>query len=592
MKVLPSNNCKAGLFSGKVHAEAPGQDTAALERVIEQQKIWLMLMLSQASLAVKALREAGIPCLMLKGGAGLLAGWLKVERHPVTDIDILIAPERLEEAARILTAKGWSPAFRPYLPCDARRHSHPVSSPGGGLLVDIHWFSLRHARWPGVDDVLWQGAWRAKLFDGDVLIPSPEDFLVHTVAHGRRAGSPGSLWRKDLRTLLGHPGLSVDWDRVERTVQNYRVAPMVAAALEEVRAEAPDCVSEQICRRFRRLPAPLSDRFFLQLVRRFPEEVGFGHAVIVGLDFFRTRPCSFRELPRAFVKYLKDRWELSSPRQVPVRFVEVILWGLQVELGKFLKRLRGTIGFVRRNTPRQPRRPTRKSHPVHPVVRGARARILIGICSCVKNHGKRRAVRETWGRQIPHWDSLKKRTFGRAPAGATGATFFVGNGGAVREEGLIVVDEGDEYWDLMRKVHAFFKIALEDHDFDWLFKCDDDTYVAVERLRDLTEGAHEHAGNGVNKRGAASGGAGYLLSRRLVEALAYDFAPPHLRLDEDLVFSGKAAQLCGRPLETRRLGWNNKVIPRASNDQITAHYMTPNEMRTADSLFRRDFGIA
>ena len=310
--------------------------------LIEQQKIWLMLMLSQASLAVKALREAGIPCLMLKGGAGLLAGWLKVERRPVTDIDLLIPPGRLEEAARILTAKGWSPAFRPYLPCDARRHSHPVSSPEGGLLVDIHWFSLRHARWPGVDDVLWQGAWRAKLFDGDVLIPSPEDFLVHTVAHGRRAGSPGSLWREDVRTLLEHPSLSVDWDRVERTAQNYRVAPMVAAALEEVRAEAPDCVSEEICRRLRRLPAPLSDRFFLQLVRRFPEEIGFGHAVIVGLDFFRTRPCSFREPPWAFVKYLKDRWELSSPRQVPVRFVEVILWGLQVELGKFFKRLRGT----------------------------------------------------------------------------------------------------------------------------------------------------------------------------------------------------------------------------------------------------------
>ena len=301
LKVLPSNNCKAGLF--EFQAEVPGKDMTARERSLSNSKIWLMLMLTQASLAVKALREAGIPCLMLKGGAGLLAGWLKVERRPVTDIDLLIPPERLEEAARILTAKGWSPAFRPYLPCDARRHSHPVSSPEGGLLVDIHWFSLRHARWPGVDDVLWQGAWRAELPDGDVLIPSPEDFLVHTVAHGRRAGSPGSLWRKDVRTLLEHPNLCVDWHRVERTAQNYRIAPMVAAALEEVRAEAPNCVSDEICTRLRRIPAPLSDRLFLQLIRRFPEEIGFGHAVIVGLDFFRTRPCSFSEAPWAFVKY-------------------------------------------------------------------------------------------------------------------------------------------------------------------------------------------------------------------------------------------------------------------------------------------------
>ena len=324
------------------------QDLTARERVIEEQQIWLRLLFSQASLAVKALRESGIPCLMLKGGAGLLAGWLKAENRPIIDIDVLISPERLEEAARILTAKGWSPAFRPYLPCDARRHSHPFSSPEGGLLVDIHWFSLRHARWPGVDDVLWQGAWRAELRWGDVLIPSPEDFLVHTVAHGRRAGSPGSPWKKDVRALLEHPDVRVDWDRVERTARNYRVAPMVAAGLEEVRTEAPNRVSEEICERLRRLPVSRSDRFFLQLIRRFPEEVGLGHAVIVGLDFFRTRPCRFSELPWAFVNYLKDRWELSSPRQVPGRFLEVILWGLQVEMGRLSNRLRQTFCFERK----------------------------------------------------------------------------------------------------------------------------------------------------------------------------------------------------------------------------------------------------
>jgi Uncharacterised nucleotidyltransferase len=320
----------------------------ARENVIEEQQIWLRLLFSQASLAVKALREAGIPCLMLKGGAGLLAGWLKAESRPVIDIDVLISPERLEEAARVLAARGWSPAFRPYLPCDARRHSHPVSSPQGGFLVDIHWFALRHARWVGVDDMLWQAARRKQLCDGDVLIPSAEDFLVHTIAHGRRAGSPGSLWKRDVRALLEHPNVFVDWNRAERTAQNYRVAPMVAAGLEEVRAEAPDCVSQEICERLRRLPIRRSDRFFLQLIREIPEEVGLGHAVIVGLDFFRTRPCRLSELPWAFVNYLKDRWELTSPRQVPGRFVEVILWGLQVELGRLSNRLRQTFRLERK----------------------------------------------------------------------------------------------------------------------------------------------------------------------------------------------------------------------------------------------------
>ena len=120
---------------------------------------------------------------------------------------------------------------------------------------------------------------------------------------------------------------------------------MVAAGLQEVKEEAPDSVSDEICERLRRLPIRRIDRFFLRLIRRFPEEVGLGHAVIVGLDFFRARPCRLSELPWAFVNYLKDRWELRSPHVGPGRFVEVIIWGLQVELGRLSNRLREILGF-------------------------------------------------------------------------------------------------------------------------------------------------------------------------------------------------------------------------------------------------------
>ena len=38
------------------------------------------------------------------------------------------------------------------------------------------------------------------------------------------------------------------------------------------------------------------------------------------------------------MKPQKDRWELTSPRQIPHRFVEVILWRWQVELGRLSNR--------------------------------------------------------------------------------------------------------------------------------------------------------------------------------------------------------------------------------------------------------------
>ena len=353
-----------------------------------EHQIWLRLMFAQAALAVKTLREAGVSGLLLKGGAGLLAGWFQAERRPLIDIDLLILPDDLRKAVGVLEANGWSGTFQPYIPCDARRHSRPVSSPVGGILLDIHWFSLRHARWRGVDDVLWQGAGRAQLGDEEILLPSPEDFLVHTIAHGRRAGSPGSVWKQDVRNLLEHPELRLDWDRVAWTVQNYRVAPMVAAGLEEIREVAPHCLPDGICERLNALPTSRSDRVFLHLTHHFSEEIGFAHAAVVALDFTRTRPCPARELPAQFLRYLKDRWELESPWRVPGRFAEVLLWGLQLEVRRFWKHAREALdkGGSGRPSRRAKRRPRHA-----PTVRGAKARILIGICSCRKN-GERRVL--------------------------------------------------------------------------------------------------------------------------------------------------------------------------------------------------------
>ena len=143
--------------------------------------------------------------------------------------------------------------------------------------------------------------------------------------------------------LLEHPELRLDWDRVARTVQNYRVAPMVAAGLEEIREAAPHCVPDGICERLNALPTSRSDRVFLHLIHHFSEEIGFAHAAVVALDFTRTRPCRARELPAQFLRYLKDRWELESSWLVPKRFAEVLLWGLQLEVRRFWKHAREAL---------------------------------------------------------------------------------------------------------------------------------------------------------------------------------------------------------------------------------------------------------
>jgi hypothetical protein len=93
-------------------------------------------------------------------------------------------------------------------------------------------------------------------------------------------------------------------------------------------------------------------------------------------------------------------------------------------------------------------------------------KILIAICSSHVHAERRAAVRETW---------LSRLVCGME------AHFFVGNGPHVSEKNLVALPANDSYAALPSKVQVFFQYALERYDFDYLFKCDEDTYLFPER---------------------------------------------------------------------------------------------------------------
>ena len=193
-------------------------------------------------------------------------------------------------------------------------------------------------------------------------------------------------------------------------------------------------------------------------------------------------------------------------------------------------------------------------------------RILVGICSCRSNRGKREAVRETWlSRPVPGIE----------------CRFFVG-GGTIPPDGepdVVALAAADDYGHLPQKVRAFFAAALATSDFDWLFKCDDDTYLALDRLHRLIDGAHELVGNEfVESRGSPSGGAGYLLSRRVVRLLADDSGLSDTGAEDVIV--GKAAIGYGaRALGTANLCWDRSRRPRPGNGIVTSHWCQPEHLR-------------
>lgn len=97
-------------------------------------------------------------------------------------------------------------------------------------------------------------------------------------------------------------------------------------------------------------------------------------------------------------------------------------------------------------------------------------RLVIGALSCQPYANRRDACRRTWLSQPLPAD--------------VGYFFLIGRPGRPAEIAgdILYLDCPDTYNDLPRKTMAFIEFALAHWDVEYLFKCDDDTYVRMPRL--------------------------------------------------------------------------------------------------------------
>lgn len=193
--------------------------------------------------------------------------------------------------------------------------------------------------------------------------------------------------------------------------------------------------------------------------------------------------------------------------------------------------------------------------------------ILVGICSCHGYDERRNAVRDTW---------MSEKVDGITPL------FFIERGDC-DEPDTVCVEADDSYEALPEKVLSFFRWAIENHNFEWLFKCDDDTYLSLARLSSIIDPRYDLIGDpSVDRRGAPSGGAGYFLSRRAVLQLIEDKLPKTGA--EDLII-GHAIRSYGLPTLSRKvLSMDSRSRPTPDNEVVSAHWCPPNRLRRIHSV--------
>jgi hypothetical protein len=192
-------------------------------------------------------------------------------------------------------------------------------------------------------------------------------------------------------------------------------------------------------------------------------------------------------------------------------------------------------------------------------------RLVIAVVGCRAYLTRLATVRASWGARCPEDVDI---------------FYFVGRGEAAMPDWVTRVDAPDDYDALPIKVHAVHK-WLRDRPFDWLFKCDDDSFVVVDRVRAIAQGMASDSFLGAPDYHPhfAGGGGGYVMTRDASRRLADDREPPLGA--EDVYYSHRLMALGYAFHATPRLRHDSRDedLPRAGNDIATCHWMSPARLR-------------
>lgn len=181
----------------------------------------------RASLA--ALAEVGIEVLLLKGAALAVSQYRSFLERPMADLDLLVVPDRADEAYRELLASGWAPAHDPQLESFYRSHHHlaPLQDARGtGIGLDLH----RAPLCPGSPfdfsgALMRERAIAVQVGDARAFVPESHDQFLHLCMHfGWSHLLASGAWRtfRDLGTLIDAGG--IDWETFIDRARAHRAA--------------------------------------------------------------------------------------------------------------------------------------------------------------------------------------------------------------------------------------------------------------------------------------------------------------------------------------------------------------------------------
>ena len=223
----------------------------------------------EAQISLEALAAAEIPALVVKGPSLVERYYGDPALRFYADVDIVVPPDRLRDAIRVLEESGFAllDANWPLIIADLRGQVH-LHKEGIGT-IDLHWHLINDARKRRTlhmrADEMWPETLDATIGSVRCRVLAPADDIAYVCLHAALAGCHRFLWLLDVKHMAAKP--DVDWDAVARRMRRWRFGAGGYLVLALAREFADAAVPLEVLRSIR--PGPLTQAEFRRLVDRW-----------------------------------------------------------------------------------------------------------------------------------------------------------------------------------------------------------------------------------------------------------------------------------------------------------------------------------
>ena len=225
-------------------------------------------MMTTLSRLVRSLQRHDIDVIALKGAGLNLSTYDDFSLRPMSDLDLMVHPDKAVDAVKILRADGCQPSpglvrddFFPHFHYETELHSGDPHA----VRIDLHARPFRPMRYAQTvpKDAFWTGRHRIETAVARVRVLEPEEQLIHLATHSACHGQCRLLWLYDICRLIDRNQDRLDWGRLVCTCREWHLSLPVGRTLGAVESVWKSAVPADILHGLRAQRANWRDRLCL-----------------------------------------------------------------------------------------------------------------------------------------------------------------------------------------------------------------------------------------------------------------------------------------------------------------------------------------